>query len=242
LLSPLEFGARRSPTKLAASALLAGLVVLLLSFAVGVAHFRVGTTQSERGYAHAIAWTWGYIVVAPAIIYFFSSSLRAVTGAIEELGRRRMLYAAEGDAPTQALASWRDILVNARKVSWALTVIAFAEAIVEWWVTSGAPLLVGATPAENEIDWSVRFLHGTLLERLANAAFSLLAFLMQGAIVTAVLQLGVFIYCIYIWLDQLGDRAPPVLSTTFPSNLPMCSSSSGASGPVRPRPRRGSAR
>src|SRR4029078_9385513 len=93
-------------------------------------------------------------------------------------------------------------------------VIAFAEAIVEWWVTSGAPLLVGATPAEKQIDWSGRFLHGTLLERLANAAFSLLAFLMQGAIVTAVLQLGVFIYCIYIWLDQLGDRAPPVVLMT----------------------------
>jgi hypothetical protein len=75
-----------------------------------------------------------------------------------------------------------------------LLIGAVSLSLAEWFISSGGPLLLGIGPYRVE-DWAVAKMHGSLLERGANAAFGLLAFALQATYAAFGCLLVSFIWC-----------------------------------------------
>jgi len=88
-----------------------------------------------------------------------------------------------------------------------LLVIDVAWSVVEWYVTSGRPLLLGHPPTRC-VDWAVAMQGVDRPQEIANAGFALLAFTMQAVYGAFACLLLTFIVCTStLWL-KLSRRTP----------------------------------
>lgn len=168
-------------------ALVISLFLVALSIIFQVDSYIPNDKVVQRGYLLAINWAFNYTIIAPLIIFFVISSIRdsyEIGNLIQEKG---MLVNKEFEVIKRSSdiyrEVWRKKMYDYEKVAFILSICAILGSVCEWWFYSGAPLLRGVPVPEGEIDWSVKYIDGTRLEKISNAAFSLIVFLMQGFII-----------------------------------------------------------
>jgi hypothetical protein len=185
----------------------------------------VAGTVKEVGYISAINWSFAFLVLFPLIVFFLFEAFASIPDSIRALAKRRMLVD-ENLQPVEegeALEDWENALNSSAKVAAGLMIVAVIEPLIEWWATSGYPLLKGRLDlvAEHEYDWSVGALlmqSSSLIHRLANALFSLFVFVQQSMMIFAFALVLILtaLFCVFFGKQRLTWQIVPVASDRDP--------------------------
>jgi hypothetical protein len=198
-----------SPLPPATLAFLYALIVCSLSYPLGLASvpdaFTAPGTVKEVGYIPAINWSISYLVIFPLIIYFLFEAFECVPDSIKALGGRGMLVNSDLQVVDRnvVLQDWNDALRRSVLVTACLFILALLEPLLEWWATSGYPLIVGKLDvvAEHEFDWSVGALltRANVFHRFSNGVFSLMVFGQQAMMIAVFALILVFTatFCVF---------------------------------------------
>jgi len=179
-----------------------GAVLLVTSIACGVSSYlyfdEIHQVASQRGYLSSVNWSVGITIAMAASFFFMLSALQDVDGLGRQLYDAGMLVRADFTQPGEGGDSFkREWLRLLRQNSrWVLVLagIGAVASIVEWWVVSGGPLLIGAEIREQEYDWCTKFVSSDVtLKRVLNAAFCFVVFLTQIVYICALAVYFVFI-------------------------------------------------
>jgi hypothetical protein len=196
--------------------IVAGVVLVLLSFlanAASVVRDHEGITR-QVGYAAAPNWGLTFTLAFPLFLYFVLSAMRSTERAFPDL--ERMLVDDDGvpvpDADDALRRRYRKLLGRTDRISLALAATALGGSLIEWYVYSFRPLFLGGAVPEGEVDWSVAAAAGSMGERVLNATFSFLAFTAQGLYIGVIVAFLVFVYVFADLVRQLADSStPPML-------------------------------
>lgn len=194
----------------AALALVSYSVVLVVLSAV------VDTWDDERlfegvmqsvGYSQTLNWAWAFTLIFPVFVFFLFRAAHAADSLPNRLAAVGMLVDENGSPHDRAakLAASKWTTIKKRHARWWLLVTAVGVLFTtwEWVVYSLLPLISGANPRENEIDWSVKFAQDpSLAARAINAAFSFLVFLQQIVLIS---MIGYLLYLMLSFSALLSD-------------------------------------
>lgn len=207
---------RLAPLQGALVAAVWALVLLLLSFIIGVHDYKPDGRQV--GYALSFNWSIGFTLVVPFFYYFLLHAYQAVGELPLRLDSAGMLRkdATELQANGAAVIAGRWTRIRNQNAIWWLagSVLGLGESAWEWWEYSGAPLLTNAEPRGAEIDWSVKFVEDGW-KSYANAGFSVLIFMQQVLLISAITFLLYLAVC-FVQLVRVSRR-PSVAARLFPS-------------------------
>jgi hypothetical protein len=216
---------RMSPLLPAAIAFFYAAAMCSISYPLGLAAVSdtvsVAGTTKEVGYVSAINWSFAFLVLFPLIVFFLFEAFSSIPDSIRALAKREMLV--DGSlhpvSEDEALEEWENALSSSVKVAASLMIVAVLEPLIEWWATSGYPLLMGRLDlvAEHEYDWSVGALleqGPSLIQRLGNAAFSLLAFAQQSMMIAAfaLILVLVAVFCLFFGKQRQTWQIVPAVS------------------------------
>lgn len=204
------------PFQVAVAACVWALTLLLLSAVVGV--FSYQYAGKEVGYALTLNWSIGFTIMAPFFYFSLLLAYREVGDLASRLDAagmlRRIPSEVQSNGASVFAARWTKIRRDYAVWWLAGSLLGFAESMWEWWVYSGSPLLTDATPRENEIDWSVRFINDGW-NAYANAGFSLLVFFQQVLLISMVTFL---LYLAVSFVKLIREsRKQTVSARLFPS-------------------------
>ena len=200
-----------APVQIALAAFVWAFILLFVSAVIGV--FAYTYNDRQVGYAVSLNWSFGFLLVAPFFYWFLLLASQEAKDLPTKLARAGLLRGTDlqvhANGAPAAAARWTTIRRSAAPWWLLISLLGLVESLWEWWVYSGAPLLRGDVPRENEIDWSVKFVKGSGLHPAFNAGFSLLVFLQQALLISMIGFLLWLALSFALWVRDLRrtDRA-----------------------------------
>jgi hypothetical protein len=204
-----------------------GLLLVILAYMTGLASVcssfdMCPNLQKDVGYLYAVNWTVNSIVILPCLTFLLIEASRSIPRALNAMAESGMLVGAhlEYVHPAIAIRDWEKTYGHASKVFAGLLIVAAIEPLIEWIATSALPLIVGNIDAvpEHEYDWSVAALLRptmSVFDRLVNAAFSFLVFVVQVAEIAAFAYFIMLTFLFCVFFNERRDvwQIVPVKST-----------------------------
>lgn len=204
-----------------------GLVLVVLSalFQVSFLAHKDGLLPvREVGFLAAPNWALTALVVWPAMFYVLRALIDNAQLVFEDLDGSPMTWLA-GTGPLETVAStWARHKRLLRRLAVIILVLCLLGTAIEWWCSSGGPLLRGERPTEGELDWSSLYPDGASASaRAGQAFFTLLAFLYSGVAIALMLTFAVAVVLMArtMGLHGAGLERPPLLidiESNDPSN------------------------
>jgi hypothetical protein len=179
-----------------------GVVLILLSFPVGVAHVQLPhehcvrvevplgnlTTwvpRREVGYLAAPNWSLASVLIWPAMFCVLRLLIRHADRTFADIDISPMTWLGPTDGVSVG-ATWRKQKGHLRRIAMFALAGAVLESVLEWRSASALPLISHRYPAEGELDWSSVPVGTSHLSHIAQAGFSLAAFLYQAIVLTLI--------------------------------------------------------
>lgn len=204
-----------SPFVVMVWAFVVGAAMCVLSSPLQMAFWR-SPDGHEAGYLTAINWSINYVLVGPMFIGLCVTCIQQFPTIQRQLAHRGMLVwvtninspVSDTAADAELAAQWTQCEASIVRMWRLLLVVDVVWSVIEWYVSSGRPLLLGAPPTRS-LDWSVAMMDANRSLRIANAGFALLAFAMQGVYGAFGCLLFSFIVCTSILWLKLSRQARP---------------------------------
>jgi hypothetical protein len=168
----------------------------------------------QVGYLYAPNWAIGSVAVWPAMFYALSSLLRHAELAFETIDGSPMAWlGGEATGARSVLATWRRHKDRLRTIAGGALVLGLLVSVAEWWGKSARSLLLGQPTIEHEIDWTALPVADSFGWHLAQAAFTLAAFLYQGIVIAMMVTFAAsaILMARTTAVHASGEAAPPLL-------------------------------
>jgi len=184
-----------------------GVLLILLSFALDLAKFQVGSKW--LGWIYEINWSFTFAFFIPLSVYLCSSALTAVPQVIATLARGRMVRNESGDlAGSGALiSSWRKLAGKTAYLALALGALGFAVSWVMYFAYCIGPLAgwfkVGSMSWQNATT-----IAPGVSNRASLAVFGFLAYTSQGAAICIFIYYILIIFTFAVWVFQNTQIEP----------------------------------
>jgi len=190
-----------------------GVVLIALSFAIGIAEI-VNLKGQQVGYAFSVNWVAGFSLALPAMAFFGLSAIQSMEYVMRSMAAQNMIVDTNWAPVEESEISecWKKRFDRTYGAGVAFFVIGIVASLAEWWFGSALPLMNGDLGG-NEPDWSTAavFMSGEDAPNVwLNGAFGAFVFLYQGIAVGLILYFLLFVVVAGWFLrEHASQKASP---------------------------------
>jgi hypothetical protein len=180
-----------------------GCLLVLLSYAAGIASFQDPTTGKQLGWSYEPNWWSTFVFWIPMALYFCCSVINSIPQVISKLVTNHMVRDTAGDLVSNdaLVADWRLYAGWAVRIAVSFSAVGFLVSWIEWYKYCLIPSL---HPGQ-----IVHFVHGWTLANTLDptdtngayvASFGFLAFSAQGGAITCFLFYILILMAFATWI------------------------------------------